>query len=114
MQFTANGSSYAWTYQGTIYRSTDDGTFWLVSGQWFKDKYICAVVSNTAGHLIAGTYNDGIFRSTDKGSNRVHLTDGKSIGPITLLAINSPGYISHELTGVDLSVQQIMVINGLR
>jgi photosystem II stability/assembly factor-like uncharacterized protein len=66
-----------------VYRSTDNGTSWMVINQGFKNKPTLFAF-NSEGHIFAGGSGIvGIYRSTDKGNSWSPCYQHKIIHPIT-------------------------------
>ena len=76
-------------YGGGIYRSTDAGETWLLSG--LPDTGVVAFGMNSHGHLFAGTPRNGIYHSLDHGTTWTKL--GLSTEGVTTMAIDSEGNI---------------------
>jgi len=52
-----------------------------------------AFAINSSGHIFAGTYGDGVFRSTDNGDSWRPVNTGLTSTIVLALAINSSGHI---------------------
>jgi len=77
-----------------IFRSTDNGDYWVEIINNLTTVDINAIAINQNNHIFIGTW-DGIFLSTNNGDNWVQKNDGLSgLGlHISSLVINSKGHI---------------------
>ncbi len=82
---------FAGTYDGGVYRSTDNGTTWNAINNGLKNTMVKALaVSGT--NLFAGTDDGGVFLSTDNGTNWAPVNSGLTSTQIVSLEI-SDGYL---------------------
>jgi photosystem II stability/assembly factor-like uncharacterized protein len=75
---------------GCVFRSTDNGTSWTNTAM--PSAYLNTVnklAISAAGHIFAGTSNQGIYRSTDNGANWIPVTNLF----VACFAINTSGHI---------------------
>jgi PKD repeat protein len=86
----SNGDMLAGTFDGGLFRSTDDGRTWTPTG--FPLTPVFSIAVTASGHVFAGTYSTGIFRSTDYGTTW-NQVNGNLSNPVTSLAVNSAGEI---------------------
>lgn len=84
----SNGYIYAGTYNG-IYLSTDMGGSWITTTMTDQTMSLSVAPS---GVVLAGTNSNGIFASTDNGTNwtQIATSTGEEVYSV---AINSSGYI---------------------
>lgn len=54
---------------------------------------VSSLAINSSGHVFAGTYGNGVYRSTDNGNNWTQINTGLTNNYVRSLAINSSGYI---------------------
>lgn len=52
---------------GRVFRSTDQGVTWTSSRNGLPQETILALAVSAAGHILAGTLSQGVFRSTVRG-----------------------------------------------
>ena len=57
-----------------IYRSTDNGSSWQLSG--LAGMTTNCIITNSIGHILAGTNGFGVFRSTDDGNTWSPINNG--------------------------------------
>ena len=55
--------------------------------------YVFSLASNSNGHVFAGTYLHGIFRSTDNGENWTRMDNDLTMCEVESFALNSSGHI---------------------
>lgn len=78
-------------YDSSMHRSTDGGDTWMRSDSGLGLQTVLSVAADGSGHVYAGTYNAGIFRSSDHGiswSNSMPYS-----WPVNALAINQTGEV---------------------
>lgn len=73
-----------------IGRSTDHGDSWHVDLSGIP---VNALAVNNAGHIFAGTFGQGVFRSIDHGDTLIAINNGLTNKFIFALAINSAQHI---------------------
>jgi photosystem II stability/assembly factor-like uncharacterized protein len=83
-------------YEGTMYRSTDNGDTWEISADGLGPVSITSLVTNSQGYILAATYSSsptgyGIYQSSDSGVswNQSAITEGN----FNVLFLNSNGKI---------------------
>ncbi|MBK7630251.1 MAG: T9SS type A sorting domain-containing protein [Ignavibacteriales bacterium] len=83
-------------YEGTMYRSTDNGGTWVESANGLGPVSITSMVTTSQGYIVAASYGSsttgyGIYISSDNGVNWNHtsITEGN----FNVLFINSNGEI---------------------
>jgi uncharacterized protein (TIGR03437 family) len=80
------------SHNNRLYAGTDDGVFVSADGQtWLRAAGLDSSVSYFAASgttLFAGTYEDGVFRSTDNGQNWTAANTGLTNLSIWALAVN--------------------------
>jgi hypothetical protein len=69
--------------------------YWLEVDYGTFDKFVLSLAVTSSGTLYAGTFGDGVFRSTDNGVNWDTVNSGISTisGARTCLAISPQGYL---------------------
>src|SRR3972149_1121131 len=104
--FKASGQVFAATWDGGVFRSTDNGDNWSHTG--WTTFGLNTLATNASGHIFAGTAFTGweylqgsVYRSTDNGENWVEVNTGMGYPPVYSFAINSSGHI---FTGTDSGV----------
>ena len=75
---------------GGIFHSYDDGIIWTQLGYTGAST---AITMNSNGDLFIGTLTDGVYRSTDDGSNWIQVNQGLTDTHPLSLAIKSSGEI---------------------
>lgn len=99
------GDIFTGTSEDSVYRYTDNGTNWTVVSSGvsnapinFMDDiltFITCLAINGAGDIFAGTFERGLYKSTDNGTNWIRSDSGMTSWQreIRSLAINSAGDI---------------------
>ena len=93
-------------FNGALYRSTNNGESWAPTG---LDNHCVNAVVGHNGHLFAGCEdpgycpNDGVFRSTDDGTNWIEVDSGLTNHTVKSLAISDENLFAGTSTGVFLS-----------
>ena len=94
IEVSPNGNVFVSPYYSLsgIYRSTDNGGVWegreVVSGTTIQ-----ALETNSDGELFAGTYEKGIYLSTNNGDSWSEINNGLTAKRVPALAFDSNGYI---------------------
>ena len=84
------GQIFAGTDTG-LYCSTDNGNHWVMSG--LAKGRIRSLALDPQGYIFAGTFGDGVFLSTDRGSNWVQMNSGLTDPSVVSFAVDPSGYI---------------------
>ncbi|MGH7598976.1 MAG: T9SS type A sorting domain-containing protein [bacterium] len=84
-----NDVIFAGTLSG-IGRSTDNGDSWSIDLPGIP---VGALAINNAGHIFAGTFGQGVFRSTDHGDTLIAVNNGLTNNFIFALTITSAQHI---------------------
>ena len=69
---------------GGVLKSTDGGESWTISrGAWSRGIKLLVISPNFAADstVFAGTYDDGVYKTTDAGSTWVQVNEGLPYGP---------------------------------
>jgi len=91
---------FAGTYGGGVYRSTNNGLNWAVTGLT-STIVIAFVVRGT--NLFAGTFADGVYLSTDDGTIWTEVNSGLTGNHVTSLTVSSTNLFAGTNDGVFLS-----------
>ena len=102
--FASNSNYFFIISVGEIFRSTDYGLNWDTISAGLGNNWVTTLAADD-NYLIAGTYSQGLFLSTDQGANWTHLFVGT---PDTLTNVNSvniasPNFLVSTEIGVFLS-----------
>ena len=63
---------YAGTEKG-MYISTNFGTSWEIKSTGIENLFITSVAMNSENNIFAGSYYDGIYKTTDKGESWTYI-----------------------------------------
>ena len=77
---------YAGTDAG-VFTSTDIGETWHAAGESFTSAVSSLAIDPSSGDLYAGTFGDGVFVSTNGGTNWSDYNDGLTNGIVHALAL---------------------------
>jgi ligand-binding sensor domain-containing protein len=89
----SNGHIFVGTLSQGVYRSTDNGGYWVQINQGLTDLHPNSFTKNTSGDIFVGTMFGGVFRSTNNGNNWIQINQGLTTNYILSLAIKSNGDI---------------------
>jgi photosystem II stability/assembly factor-like uncharacterized protein len=67
---------------GGVYGSGDYGENWVEISHDMIPTVLCALSTNPSGHIFAGTYFGGVFRSTNNGDSWTPVNNGLDCGNI--------------------------------
>ena len=67
---------------GGVYCSGDYGESWVEISHDMIPTDLCALSTNPSGHIFAGTYFGGVFRSTNNGDSWTPVNNGLDCGNI--------------------------------
>lgn len=87
----SNGDLWAGAELGTVFRSTDKGKTWAVSGKIESFETVAALAFAPDGQLYAAVAKTGIFRSDDGGRTWKETGYGKN--SVDSLVINKQGHL---------------------
>ena len=88
--------------------------FWEEVNTGLYGGSVISLAINDSGHIFAGTYDGGIFRSTDNGNNWLATNNGfiETDLWITSFAINDSGHVFAGTYAGSKSARQTMEIAG--
>jgi len=84
---TINDAIFVSTYFGGMFRSYDNGISWNSINSGFPEKTVVLSLAVSGKNIFAGTY-DGVYLSTDSGSNWKDIKEGLKDLSIFSLAVN--------------------------
>ncbi len=84
---------FAGTYDGKIFRSTDNGDSWTAGDSGLTSTPVRALALNSRGDIFAGTDGGGVFRSMNNGDSWIAVKSGLTNTGVHALALNSRGDI---------------------
>ena len=96
LAINASGTIFSGGYDrvgACVYRSTDNGSSWTNTGFFKFPPAVNALAISAAGHIFAGTSNDGVCRSTDDGAHWLRSNGDLSTFMVICLAINANGHV---------------------
>ncbi len=94
---SANGNIFAALEDDGVYRSTNNGNTWGLTG--LTNPTIEALIINEKGHIFAGSKSNfpvdpaGVFYSIDKGENWAQINSGLTNIDVLALTIDPAGYV---------------------
>lgn len=96
---TANGIVYI-PYNNGISRSNDEGATWTTLQSGLNTYCPSFAINSSNGNFYAGTWDKGVYRSTDQGSNWASTGTFPSAGGIEGLLVKSDGTLFGVTSGV--------------
>jgi len=94
--------TWASSYPGGVFKSTNNGTNWLAVNTGLSDTSIMALAVN-GSYIFAGTVNGGVFRSSNNGTNWVSMNAGLTNPTIYSLGVNGTNIFAGTYNGIYLS-----------
>lgn len=88
-----------------VYVSSDAGLTWLAANSGLESQGLESLVILSSGHIFAGTFYRGIYKSTDGGANWTRLQlpiSGDATNPVWAMCADSSGNVYAGVAGVGL------------
>jgi len=86
---------------GGLFRSTNRGQTWNVSGTGLPSAQVFSIASDDQGVLYAGPLNEGLFKSTNDGATWSAVNIGSPIHTVNCLSVHSSGLV---VAGTDMGL----------
>jgi len=101
--FAISGTNlFVGTDDGGVYRSTNNGTSWMVVNSGLTNSYVFSLAVSGI-NLFAGTEDGGVFLSTDNSTSWTAVNSGLTISAVRSLAVSRTNLFAGTQRGVFLS-----------
>ncbi|MEO8447187.1 MAG: T9SS type A sorting domain-containing protein, partial [bacterium] len=120
--FTYQDNVFAGTNYDGVFRSTDGGTSWLQVNGGLANRTVTALLVNQAGFVFAGTFGNGVFKSTATVTDvenvttiipeEIRLFDNypNPFNPVTTIKFSLPVEANTKLSVFDITGKEVSIL----